>query len=126
MKLNEISIAATALAMVAGGCRSVAYESMQSSTKAHAPMTYKADPYTWGGIQEGTGGLVAATKQSMEAPSYSEPKFKKLAGREGFVSMSGWSLGKAKPSDIRGDYQPLPHEAHAAPSPAGHANESGH
>jgi hypothetical protein len=122
MKLNQICLAVAALATVAGGCRSVAYESMHSSTKTHTPMTYKGDPYTWGGIQEGTGGLVAATKQSMEAPKYTEPKFKSLAGREGFVSMSGWSLGRAKPSDVRGDYQPLPSDAHADP---GHAADAG-
>lgn len=107
------------LAVFAVGCRSVGLESMQSSSAPNQPLPYKGDPYAWGGIAEGTGGQVVGTKQTMETPTYSEPKFKKLAGPDAVTSMSGHSLAKAKPSDRPGDYQPLPNK------PAAHA-EGGH
>ncbi len=82
---------------------------MRSATKTDYKPTYKGDPYTFGGIQEGTGGQVAATSQSMESPTYTDPKYRKLAGPEGFTSMSGHSLSPAKGNDRVGDFQPLPH-----------------
>jgi hypothetical protein len=108
-----------ALAVFAVGCRSVALESMQSSSAPKQPLPYKGDPYAWGGIAEGTGGQVVGTKQTMETEAYSEPKFKKLAGPDAVTSMSGHSLAKAKPSDRSGDYQPLPNKA------AGHSESGG-
>lgn len=107
------------LALVSFGCRSKGLESMQSSSAPNQPLPYKGDPYAWGGIAEGTGGQVVGTKQTMETPTYSDPKFKKLAGPEAVTSMSGHSLSKAKPSDRSGDYQPLPHKS------SGHS-EGGH
>jgi hypothetical protein len=77
MKRTRFWLGLVGLGLVVSGCRSVAYESMQSSTREHTKLPYKGDPYTWGGIQEGTGGLIAATKQTMEAPTYVEPKFKR-------------------------------------------------
>jgi hypothetical protein len=100
-----------ALAIGSAGCRFKGAESMNSTKAPHTELPYKSDPYTWGGIAEGTGGQVAATRQSMESPTYAEPKFKNLAGSEGFTSMSGWNLKPAKPSDIPGDHQPLPDDA---------------
>lgn len=107
------------LALFAFGCRSKGLESMQSATAPNQPLPYKGDPYAWGGIAEGTGGQVVGTKQTMETPTYTEPKFKKLAGPDAVTSMSGHSLAKAKPSDRSGDYQPLPAKE-AARAAGGH------
>ena len=104
---KELALAAL-FAITICGCRFKAYESMNSATSSEVKLPYKGDPYTFGGMQEGTGGLIAASKGSMETETYSEPKFKKLAGPDAFISMTGHSLSKAEPSDTRGDFQPLP------------------
>ena len=92
------------------GCRIQAVESMTTASAPNQPFPEKGDPYTFGGLADGTGGQVVATTQSMESETYADPKFKQLAGTEPFVSMSGHTISKAKGSEISGDYQPLPHE----------------
>jgi hypothetical protein len=102
------------LAVTACGCHIYGIDSMNSaSAPNHKSPNQGGDPYTWGGIQEGTGGLVAGTKQTMETPEYSGPKFKQLAGPESFTSMSGHAVGAAKPNDVSGDWQPLPNAGHS-------------
>lgn len=97
------------LVLLAVGCRIKAVESMHSATRPDPKGgDVYGDPYTFGGIADGTGGQVAATTQSMESPSYADPKFKKIASKEGFTSMSGHVVSDAKGSETSGDYQPLP------------------
>lgn len=125
LRMDRIILLAVGAVMLVG-CRSVGLESINS---ASAPNTnkypYKGDPYAWGGIQEGTGGQVVGTKQTMEAPTYDGDKYRKLAGPDEVISMSGHKLSKAKPNDTVGDYQPLPHgEAHGARG--GEKKEEGH
>ena len=110
MHLRSEFIILAVLACAAGGCRVKAAESLASTTAPNVKSPYKGDPYTFGGIQDGTGGLIAATRSSMETESYSEPKFKKLAGPESFASMSGHSLSPSKANETSGDFQPLPIE----------------
>jgi hypothetical protein len=108
LRMEKIVLLAAGAVMLVG-CRSVGLESLNS---ASAPNTnkfpYKGDPYAWGGIQEGTGGQVVGTKQTMEGTTFDGDKYKKLAGPDEVVSMSGHRLAKAKPSDTVGDRQPLP------------------
>lgn len=92
------------------GCRFQSIESMRTASAPNQPFPEKGDPYTFGGLADGTGGSVVGTTQSMESETYADPKFKQLAGTEPFVSMSGHTIAKAKPSEVSGDYQPLPHE----------------
>jgi len=109
-KLNFVKYASVLpLALLAVGCRFKAVESMHSATRPDPKGgEVYGDPYTFGGIADGTGGQVAATTQSMESPSYSDPKFKKIASKEGFTTMSGHVVRGAKGSETSGDYQPLP------------------
>jgi hypothetical protein len=127
MFLRKEFVVSALLACSIAGCRSKAYESMSSSSAPPVKSSYQGDPYTFGGIQDGTGGLIAATRSSMETETYSEPKFKKLAGPEEFASMSGHGLSPAGASEVRGDYQPLPSEGehHGTPAPAADS-EPGH
>ena len=108
-------------AVLAVGCRFVSQESITSASAPNEKQPNVGDPYAWGGVQEGTGGLVAGTKQTMEAETYSDPKFMQLAGNEGFVSISGWVLHPAKANEVSGDHQPLPHD-----EAAGGHEEEGH
>jgi hypothetical protein len=109
-------------AALMAGCRFVSVESINSSSAPNEKQPSVGDPYAWGGIQEGTGGLVAADKQTMETPIYADPpKFIQLAGVEGFASMSGWVLHPAKANEVSGDHQPLPHQ-----EAAGGHEEEGH
>ncbi len=108
-------VAGILIAAALTGCHVKGLDSHESSFAENQKSPYKGDPYAWGGIQEGTGGLVVGTKQTMESPTYSEPKFKKLAGPDGYTSMSGHQLAPAKPNDRVGDHQPLPGgEAHGS------------
>lgn len=91
------------------GIRSKAAESIATAQAPNQPLPYKGDPYTYGGVAEGSGGLVSTTQQTMESPSYDGAKFKQAAGPDAYTdSSSGHKTAKAKPSDISGDYQPLP------------------
>ncbi|MBN9503289.1 MAG: hypothetical protein BGO01_14770 [Armatimonadetes bacterium 55-13] len=101
-------IGVIALSMV--GCRIKAIESQTSASAPNTKSPYKGDPYTYGGVAEGSGGLLTTTTQTMDTPSYEGAKFKKAAGPEAYTdSNSGHHTAAAKPSDISGDYQPLPH-----------------
>jgi hypothetical protein len=112
-----------ALAVVVSGCHIYGIDSMNSASAPNHKSPYAGDPYAWGGIQEGTGGLVAGTKQTMETPQFSGPKFMQLAGPDAFTSMGGLTLSAAKPSDTVGDWQPLPgRESHGAKE-EGHGEE---
>jgi hypothetical protein len=110
--MDRLLIAGFALVIMAG-CRYQGGESFYSANKPDNEPPMKGDPYAWGGIQEATGGLVAASQQTMESTSYVEPKFMQLAGTAGFVSMAGWAVNVAKLNDTKGDYQPLPNREHA-------------
>ena len=126
MQIRKELILAALLSLTIAGCRVKGYESMTSSIAPNVKSPYKGDPYTFGGLQEGTGGLIAASRSSMETEDYSEPKYKKLAGPDAFVSMSGHSLAKAKPSDIVGDYQPLPSQDAHGKTAGSDGDASGH
>lgn len=108
---KDLVLATLALVCVVGlsGCRSKAAESIASAQAPNTPSPYKGDPYTYGGVSEGSGGLVTTTQQTMESPSYDGAKFKQAAGPDEYTDpSSGHKTAKAKPSDISGDYQPLP------------------
>ncbi|MBC8065917.1 MAG: hypothetical protein H7Y17_13875 [Chlorobia bacterium] len=105
--INRISFL-VALAVVAVGCRTYGLDSMRSASAPNVKSPTQGDPYAWGGIQEGTGGLVPTTKQTMETESATEAAYLQTAGVGGFVALSGWAVSGAKTSEIVGDYQPLP------------------
>jgi len=93
------------------GC--IRFKGVESEAAANAPNQAspgKGDPYTYGGMAEGTGGLQPTTSHSMEGTSYDGGKFKQAAGTGAFKSSSGHETAPSKPSDVSGDYQPLPHE----------------
>lgn len=58
-----------ALALALGGCRSRAWESFSSATTPHdqSAVTWKGDPYTFGGIGNATGGRDARSSYSQGA-----------------------------------------------------------
>lgn len=113
------------LASVVVGCRTYGLDSMHSASAPNVKSQTQGDPYAWGGIQEGTGGLVPTTKQTMETDSYVGASFLQTAGSEGFVALSGWAVQKAKSSETVGDYQPLPNSVHGEGHSGDH-EEEGH
>ena len=125
--MDRLALAALLLVAVVG-CRSVANESMHSASAPGIEFPYRGDPHTFGGIQEGTGGMVAATSQSMESAAHTQPKAERIAGPGGFTSMSGHQVSPAKGNDRIGDFQPLPHgsKGQAGRAEGAHAAPAGH
>jgi len=98
-------------------------ESMSAASAPNQKSPYKGDPYAYGGMADGYGGLQPTTTQTMEAEKYNGPEFMKAAGNDAYKSGSHQTAA-AKPSDISGDYQPLPEKGNEHKKSEGSSEDS--